>query len=78
MDEGRRVTAASPAERMQALRARRRGLAEREVRMIVPDARRDEVRARVADAVTRLDPVSEADALAWIEDVSDLDAHQAR
>jgi hypothetical protein len=59
---------------MRALRARRQGLAEREIRMTVPDARRDEVRERVADAIARLDPVSEAEALAWIEAVSDFES----
>lgn len=42
--------------------------------MTVPDARRDEVRERVADAIARLDPVSEAEALAWIEAVSDFES----
>ena len=77
MGEGRQVAAASPAERMRALRERRRGLAEREIRLTVPDARREEVRSRVADAVARLDPVGEAETLAWIEAVSDFDASQA-
>jgi hypothetical protein len=63
---------------MRALRARRQGLAEREIRLNLPDARRDEVRERVADAIARLDPVSEAEALAWIEAVSDFDARAAR
>ncbi len=78
MDEAPRLTPAPPAERMRALRARRRGLAEREIRLAVPDARREEVRSRVADAVARLDPAGEAEALAWIEAVSDFDASQAR
>ena len=60
------------------MRARRRGLAEREIRLTLPDARSAAVRARVADAVTRLDPASEAEALAWIEAVSDFDAPAAR
>ena len=78
MDEGPRLTPAPPAERMRALRARRQGLAEREIRLNLPDARRDEVRERVADAIARLDPASEAEALAWIEAVSDFDARAAR
>ena len=45
---------------------------------MVPDARRGEVRARVAAAVARLDPVAESEALAWIEAVSDFDEHQPR
>ena len=78
MDERRGVAAASPAERMRALRTRRRGRAEREIRIIVPDVRRDEVRTRVATAVARLDPAVESEALTWIEAVSDFDAHQPR
>lgn len=78
MDEGRQAPGAPPAERMRALRARRRNRAEREIRLTVPDARRCEVRSRVADAVARLDPAGEAEALAWIETVSDFDASQAR
>ena len=60
------------------MRARRRRRTEREIRLTVPDARSDAVRARIADAVTRLDPAGETDALAWIEDVSDFDASAAR
>ena len=78
MSKSRQVTAASPAERMRALRVRRRALAEREIRLTVPDARSDEVRTRVADAVARLDPTNEAEALAWVEAVSDFDAPRAR
>ena len=78
MDEVQTVTPVSPAERMRAMRLRRRGLAEREIRLTVPDARSDAVRARIADAVARLDPAGEADALAWIEAVSDFDAPAAR
>ena len=78
MDERRRGVAASTAERMRALRTRRRGRAEREIRITVPDARRGEVRTRVATAVARLDPVAESEALAWNEAVSDFDEHQPR
>ena len=46
---------ASPAERMRAMRLRRRTQGKREVRMILPDARSNDVRARVADSVARLD-----------------------
>lgn len=78
MDERRSGGAASPAERMRNLRTRRRGRAEREIRITVPDARRGEVRMRVAAAVARLDPAAESEALAWIEAVSDFDAPQPR
>ena len=64
----------SAAERMRALRNRRRARAEREIRITVPDARVEHVRARVA----RLSPASEADALAWIEAVADFDEDRAR
>ena len=56
------------------MRARRRRLAEREIRLTAPDDCDDAVRVRVADAVTQLDPAGEADALAWTEAVSDFDA----
>ena len=69
---------ASPAERMRALRSRRRAHAEREIRIAVPDARSEHVRERVARSVARLDPDHEADALAWIEAVADLDEREAR
>ena len=68
----------SAAERMRALRERRRSRAEREVRITVPDARSEMVRSRVAQSVSRLDPGVEADALAWIEAVADFDEDQTR
>ena len=68
----------SPAERMRALRERRRSRAEREIRITVPDARTELVRSRVAQSVSRLDPALEADALAWIEAVADFDEDHTR
>ena len=68
----------SPAERMRALRERRRSRAEREIRITVPDGRAEAVRSRVAQSVARLDPALEADALAWIEAVADFDEDHAR
>lgn len=68
----------SAAERMRALRERRRSRAEREVRITVPDARSEMVRSRVAQSVSRLDPAVEAGALAWIEAVADFDEDQTR
>ena len=70
--------AATPAERMRAVRIRRRTQGRREVRLILPDARAEEVRARVADAVARLDGSNEEGALAWIEAVSEPDEPEAR
>jgi len=66
------------AERMRAMRERRRRLAYRDVRLCVPDARSEAVRRRLAEQVARLRPESEVEALAWIEAVSEFDADGAR
>lgn len=66
------------ADRMKALRERRRAGGVREIRLSVPDARAAAVRARIAAQVARLDPASEADALAWIEAVSIFDNDETR
>jgi hypothetical protein len=68
---------AEPAERMKMMRQRRRTRGLRELRLIVPDARSEEVRRRVAAAVARLNPESERDALRWIEAVSEFDNDDA-
>jgi len=65
------------AERMRAMRERRRRLGYRDVRLSAPDARSEAVRRRVADELARLRPESEAEALAWIEAVSEFDADGA-
>lgn len=62
------------AERMKAMRARRRVRGLRELRLIVPDARSKAVRRRVAREVAALDRSRELDALKWIEAVAELDA----
>ena len=54
------------AERMKAMRARRRSLGMREVRLNLPDARVTSVRRRIARQVARLNQKSEEDALNWI------------
>ena len=64
---------AHAADRMKAMRERRRARGLRELRLIVPDARSKTVRRRVAKAVARLDRNSELAALRWIEAVSDFD-----
>jgi len=64
---------AEPAERMKAMRERRRQSGLRELRLIVPDARSQSVRRRVARAVAALDPEHETDALRWIGSVSEFD-----
>ena len=65
---------AVPAERMKALRERRRARGLRELRLIVPDARSKAVRRRVARQVAGLDRSNELDAMRWIEAVSEFDA----
>jgi len=45
----------------------------RELRLIVPDARSQRVRRRVAAEVAALRPQSEHEALDWIESVSEFD-----
>ncbi|HXP97192.1 MAG TPA: antitoxin MazE-like protein [Telmatospirillum sp.] len=64
---------ANTAERMKAMRARRRQSGLREIRLIVPDARAAATRERIAAQVARLSPASESDVLSWIEDVSEFD-----
>lgn len=67
-----------PAERMKAMRQRRRERGLREVRLVVADARSRAVRRRVAREVARLDPGRERDALKWIESVSEFDTDATR
>ena len=61
------------AERMKAMRERRRQQGLRELRLVLPDARSAAVRRRVADQVARLQQSSEDEALRWIEAVSEFD-----
>ena len=69
---------AEPAERMRMMRARRRRQSLRELRLVVPDARSEAVRKRIAAQVAKLDPDSERDALLWIEAVSEFDTDEPR
>jgi hypothetical protein len=62
--------------RLMRERRRRRGL--RELRLVVPDARMEAVRKRIAAQVANLDPDSERDTLQWIEAVSEFDADGPR
>jgi len=62
---------------MRAMRARRRREGLRELRLLVPDARLESVRGRLAEQVARLDKRAEAEALDWIEAVSDYDDPKA-
>ena len=69
---------ADAAERMRAMRARRRRQGLRELRLVVPDARSKAVRRRIAAQVAKLNPEAERDALLWIEAVSEFDADESR
>ncbi len=62
------------AERMKAMRERRRVRGLRELRLVVPDARSPAVRRRIARQVSRLDPATELEAVRWLESVSEFDA----
>jgi hypothetical protein len=68
----------APAERMRIMRERRRRRGLRELRLIVPDARSETIRSRIAAQVARLSRKSELEALDWIEEVSEFDADEAR
>ena len=69
---------AHAAERMKTMRARRRSQGLRELRLIVPDARSDAVRHRIAAQIEALDRESEREALLWIEAVSEFDGADSR
>jgi len=66
------------AERMKAMRARRRKRGMREVRLVVPDARSATVRRRIAAQVARLNTDDERDVMKWIEAVSEFDEDATR
>lgn len=68
----------SAAERMKAMRERRRLLGMREVRLNLPDARAALVRKRIARQVALLGKAHEDEALSWIEAVSEFDDDAAR
>jgi hypothetical protein len=65
---------AHTAERMKAMRERRRVSGLRELRLFVPDARSKAVRRRVAKQVAGLDRSRESEAMRWTESVSEFDA----
>lgn len=62
------------AERMKAMRERRRARGLRELRLVVPDARSKAVRRRIAKEVATLDRDREFEAMRWIEAVSEFDS----
>jgi hypothetical protein len=45
----------------------------KDIGLVVPNARSEIVRAQIAEAVARLDPAAESEALHWIEAVSEFD-----
>jgi hypothetical protein len=65
---------AQTADRMKAMRERRRARGLRELRLIVPDARSKAVKKRVAKQVAALDRSREAQAMRWAERISEFDA----
>jgi hypothetical protein len=65
---------AHAAERMRAMRERRRAQGLRELRLVVPDSRSKVVLRRVAKEVASLDRAAERDAMRWIEAVSEFDS----
>jgi hypothetical protein len=65
---------AQAAERMRAMRERRRARGLRELRLLVPDARSKAVLRRVVKEVAGLDRTAEREAMRWIEAVSEFDA----
>jgi hypothetical protein len=69
---------AEPAERMKMMRARRRRQGLRELRLVVPDARSEAVRKRIAAQAAKLNPDSEQDTLLWIEAVSEFNGDEPR
>lgn len=65
---------AHAAERMRAMRERRRAQGLRELRLVVPDSRSKAVLRRVAKEVAGLDRAAERDAMRWTEAVSEFDS----
>ena len=65
---------AQTAERMKAMRERRRARGLRELRLVVPDARSKTVQKRIAKQVAGLDRSRELEAMRWTESVSEFDA----
>jgi hypothetical protein len=63
---------------MRIMRERRRRRGLRELRLVVPDARSETIRSRIAAQVARLSRDGELEALDWIEAVSEFDADEAR
>lgn len=69
---------AASAERMKAMRDRRRAKGLRELRLVLPDARSPSVRRRLAVEVAGLNRDAENEALSWIEAISEFDGSAKR
>ncbi len=68
-----RIMTAAPAERMKAMRARRRADGLRELRLVVPEVRSKAFRHMIAAQAAALNPEVEEEALNFIEAASDFD-----
>lgn len=64
---------AQAADRMRAMRERRRAKGLRELRLFVPDPHSRAVLRRVVRQVAGLDRAAEQEAMQWIEAVSEFD-----
>jgi Protein of unknown function (DUF3018) len=64
---------AMAADRMRAMRERRRARGLRELRLVVPDPHSRAIRRRIAKQVAGLNHAREDAAMAWIEAVSEFD-----
>lgn len=51
---------------------------KRQVRITLPNPRSEKVQRRVANSVARLNQSQEADALQWVESVSEFDERETR
>ena len=51
---------------------------KRQIRITLPNPRAEKVQRRVADSVARLNRTQEADALQWVEAVSEFDERETR
>jgi len=65
---------AQAADRMRAMRERRRAQGLRELRLVVPDPHSRVVLRRVARQAAHIDQAAEREAMRWIESVSEFDA----
>jgi hypothetical protein len=72
LEKSEDVPMSAAAERMKAMRERRKANHLREVRIVALDARSPEVRRRIAKQVAALNKDDEREVLEWIEAAADL------